>query len=221
MCLEQTINRSSKTSRGIIGNTKRKEFVARWNIIHHELMSVNHVFRKIAGVPLHNTELTVNYTLNFKQIQGNEIKVRKMMAYVLKYENPFKIEDSTELTLHNFLTSAIMPDTVRTGLLSLKESGAKVYSTFRKEQFVDRSKRLSDVIPRTNLKTFSSIEGKKKVSSKIQNKLDKKDIGSGQKKLDIARVQGHDPHEVFKYDLVKRSYLFSDENGLMKKPANH
>ena len=27
MCLEQTINRSSKTSGGIIGNTKRKEFV--------------------------------------------------------------------------------------------------------------------------------------------------------------------------------------------------
>jgi hypothetical protein len=41
MCLEQTINRSSKTSGGIIGNTKRKEFVARWNIIHHELMAVN------------------------------------------------------------------------------------------------------------------------------------------------------------------------------------
>ena len=29
MCLEQTINRSSKTSGGIIGNTKRKEFVTR------------------------------------------------------------------------------------------------------------------------------------------------------------------------------------------------
>ena len=114
-----------------------------------------------------------------------------------------------------------MPDTVRTGLLSLKESGAKLYSTFRKERFVDRSKRLSDVIPRTNLKTFSSIEGKKKVSSKIQNKQDKKDIGSGQKKLDIARVRDHDPHEVFKYDLVKSSYLFSDENGLMKKTAKH
>ena len=63
MCLEQTINRSSKTSGGIIGNTKRKEFVARWNIIHHELMSVNHVFPEIAGIPLHNTELTVNFIL--------------------------------------------------------------------------------------------------------------------------------------------------------------
>ena len=157
---------------------------------YHELMSVNHVFREIAGVPLHNTELTVNYTFHSKQTQENEVKVRKMMAYVLKYENPFKIEDSTELTLHNFLTSAIMLDTVLTGLLSLKDSGAKLYSTFRKERFVDRSKRLSDVIPRTNLKTFSSIEGKKKVSSKIPNKQDKKYIGSGQKKLDIERVRG-------------------------------
>ena len=88
-------------------------------------MSVNHVFREIAGVPLHNTELTVNYTFNSKQTQENEIKVRKMMVYVLEYENPFKIDDSTELTLHNLLTSAVMPDTVRAGLLSPKESGAK------------------------------------------------------------------------------------------------
>jgi len=34
MCLEQTINRSSKSSGGIIGNTRRKEFVAPWNVTH-------------------------------------------------------------------------------------------------------------------------------------------------------------------------------------------
>jgi hypothetical protein len=62
MCLEQTINRSSKTSGGIIGNTKRKEYVTRWNIIHHELMAVNETFRDVTGVQLNNTELTVNHS---------------------------------------------------------------------------------------------------------------------------------------------------------------
>ena len=50
MCLEQTNNQSSKTSGGIIGNTKRKELIALWNITQHELMSVNHTVRKIARV---------------------------------------------------------------------------------------------------------------------------------------------------------------------------
>ena len=50
MCLEQAINRSSKTSGGIIFNTKQKEFVIRWNIIHHELMAVNETFREVTGV---------------------------------------------------------------------------------------------------------------------------------------------------------------------------
>jgi len=62
MCLEQTMNRSSKTSGGIIGNTKQKEFVTRWNIIHHELMAVNQTFREVTGVQLNNTELTINHS---------------------------------------------------------------------------------------------------------------------------------------------------------------
>ena len=33
MCLEQTINRSSKEKGGIIGETKRKDFVSMWNLI--------------------------------------------------------------------------------------------------------------------------------------------------------------------------------------------
>ena len=83
MCLEQTINRSSKTSRGIIGNMKRKEFVTRWNIIHHELMAVNQTFRQVTGVQLNNTELTVNHSFSRRQTQEKESKVDKMIAYIL------------------------------------------------------------------------------------------------------------------------------------------
>ena len=112
MCLEQTINRSSKTSGGIIGNTKRKEFVTRWNIIHHELMAVNQTFREVTGVQLNNTELTVNHSFSHWQTQENECKVDKMIAYILNYQNPFEVKQATELKLHNFLTRAIMPDEI-------------------------------------------------------------------------------------------------------------
>ena len=49
---------------------------------------------------------------------------------------------------------------------------------------------------------------------------DKKGICADQKKLDIARVRGYDPHDVFRYDLVKDSFLF-DSDSLMKKLFKH
>jgi hypothetical protein len=184
-------------------------------------MSVNQTFREIAGVQLHNTELTVNHAFTSRHTQESERSVEKAVSYVLKYENPFTVNQSTEPKLHNLLTRAIMPDEVRKAMSSVKETGAKLVETLRKERFIEKTKRLSDVIPRTNLKTCATVGAKKKVASKTKQKQDKRDIGSGQKKFDIARVRGHDPREIFKYDLVKSSYLFSDEDGLMKKPVKY
>ena len=113
MCLEQTINRSSKSTGGIIGDTQRKEFVARWNIIHHELMSVNEAFREITGVALTNTELIINHSFNMKWTTENSHKVEKMITYILKYENLFVLNQTTELKLHHFLTKIIMPEDVQ------------------------------------------------------------------------------------------------------------
>ena len=45
--LEQSINRSSKDTSGIIGSTKKKEFVAVWNLAYHEILEVDNLFRKI------------------------------------------------------------------------------------------------------------------------------------------------------------------------------
>ena len=55
-----------------LGNTKRKEFVTRWNIIHHKLMSINQTFREVTGVQLNNTELTVNRSFSRRQTEENE-----------------------------------------------------------------------------------------------------------------------------------------------------
>jgi len=142
LCLEQTINRSSKSSGGIIGSTRR-------NIIHHELiMSVNETFRELTGVQLANTELSINHSFSTRQAKESEQKVEQMIWYILKYENPFVVNQSTEPKLHNFLTKAIMTDEVRTAMVSLKESSDSLYRTFRQECLVEKTKRLCDPIPR-------------------------------------------------------------------------
>lgn len=44
-CLEQTINRSQLSCREVIGNTKRKEFVAQWELIYPEILDVVNLHR--------------------------------------------------------------------------------------------------------------------------------------------------------------------------------
>jgi len=100
MCLEQAINRSSKSSGGIIGNTRRKEFVARWNVIHHEQAinrsSVNETFRELTGVQLVNTELSDNHSFSRRQTKESELKVEQMVQYIIQCEKPFIVNKSTE-----------------------------------------------------------------------------------------------------------------------------
>ena len=43
MALEQTINRSQKSACGIIGNTRKKKFVAMWEIIYHEMLTISNI----------------------------------------------------------------------------------------------------------------------------------------------------------------------------------
>ena len=81
---------------------------------------------------------------------------------------------------------------------------------------MEKTKGLSDKITRNNVKTFASADEKKVSTPKMKQKQDKMKLGDAQMQLDIARVRGYDAHEVFTYDLVKSTFLFSDEDGLMK-----
>ena len=40
MALEQTILRSYKSTEGIIGKTKSKEYVSEWALVSHEVLSI-------------------------------------------------------------------------------------------------------------------------------------------------------------------------------------
>ena len=202
MALEQTINKSSKSSGGIIGSTKKKVFVGQWNLTYHELLAVGNAFRQVSGVKATNTELNVSNRFSASQTATNENSVTAMIHYVEKFENPFHVTDDPEARkLHNILTRAVMPDDIRHDLLAMKENGDNNYQKFRKERYIDKAVPLSSVIHRVNIKTFASVTHASRVTDKV--KRDKKSISQGQKMIDLARVRGYDMKEVFKYDLVE------------------
>ena len=218
MALEQTINKSQKSSSGIIGNTKKKEFVAQWELIHHELLGVSNLHRKVSGVSGENCELLLHRELTKSEIAASESKISDIITYIKSHENPVKVVAETEKKLHNIMTQEIMPDEIREDLLGIKKKGRELYGEFRRERYICKSTRLSHTIHRNNLKTFKALKLGKQYTTATQ-KDTKKQIAEAQKVMDIARIRQYDMKHLFEYDIVPgpSSYLF-DPSGLMSKP---
>ena len=77
---------------------------------------------------------------------------------------------------------------------------------------------LSATIHRNNIKSFAHATAAPKPQA--TRKKEKKDLGRGQKLLNLARLRGYSTKELFKYDLVESSYLF-DSNGQMTSPEKY
>ena len=114
------------------------------------------------------------------------------------------------------MTQEVMTSEIRHDLLSVQEKGLELYTAYHRERFVERSKRLSDTIHRTNIKNFQSIHSQKK-ADQTSKKGQKKEFSQVQKVLDLARERKYDSKELLKYDLIPSTYLF-DSEGLMNKP---
>ena len=100
MCLEQAINRSSKGKGGVIGETKRKDFVSMWNLIYHERLAVNNLGRKLNGSGLENDNIRVNHEFTKSETDRQEFNISNM----IKFMNPAHVDIDTERRLHNILT---------------------------------------------------------------------------------------------------------------------
>ena len=62
--LDKTTNRSQKSSGGIIGSTRKKDFVAEWEMIYHEKIAVRSLHQELSGSKPFYHELTVNHKLS-------------------------------------------------------------------------------------------------------------------------------------------------------------
>ena len=214
MCLEQTINRSSKGKGGVVGETRKKSFFTMWNLIYHEMLEVNNLGREISGAQLDKWELVFHHKDNNADITRSESNVRSMMEFILSRENPFSV--TLEPRLHNILNQQIMTEEIRKDLLNLFENGNESYLEFRENRFIQKKEKLSDVIHRHNIKTFVSIRKDKAKTQTINQKTLKINIILAQKIIDLARVRNFDDKRLFEYNLVPTSYLF-DADGLIIK----
>ena len=211
MCLEQTINKSQKSSGGIIGSTKKKQYVAKWELLYHEMLGVGNLFRELSGVNPCNTELTLNHEFRIQETIASEMKIADMVSFIVAHDNPCHVSTDTEPQLHNIMSQEIMTPAIRESLLNIDKKGEELYATFRRERYINKCKKLSDPIHRNMAKTFKDIRSDPTRNVSKKNNEQKKDFANAQRLIDLARVREYDMKHLFEYELVSSSYLFDDK----------
>ena len=155
MALEQTINRSQKSSSGIIGSTRKKTFVAMWELIYHEMLAISNLHRELSGIKTGAYRLAAEHALSKSDIATGEQQVQAILTAIEQNENPFQLVP-VERKLHNILTQETMTEEIRSQILNVTEIGKTAYHQLRAERFVEKSVRFSSPIHRINLDIFQS-----------------------------------------------------------------
>ena len=99
MALEQTINRSKKSTSGIIGSTKK--YVAMWDIICHEMLAISNFFRELSGVRTQYQQ-DVNNSFSKCDIEFRKRNIQAILTVIENNENPFR-KDTTQQKLYNVM----------------------------------------------------------------------------------------------------------------------
>ena len=120
MKLEQTIQRSQKSTGGIIGQTKQLEYVTKWEIVYHEILSITNAFREMANTNLGSRETEVHHELDKRFCSMFSSQVKTVGEFILEKGNPYKM---LAQNLYNFVsgtTTHCLRDNRHQNLIKIK-----------------------------------------------------------------------------------------------------
>ena len=97
------INRSQKSVGGIIGQTRQREYITKWEIVYHEILAISNTFRDLTHPKLGSNETNVHYKLdkNFCKFFNTDVDNEKGNPYVM-----------LELNFYNITSKEIFSDIV-------------------------------------------------------------------------------------------------------------
>ena len=154
LALEQTQNRSSAVTGGLIGITKNEDAMQRWVLLYPFKNSIHEALSSYLGIQADSTS-DIKYHNEWTQPRIN--KDEKDIQNIIKYFNACNpCNDNENCVLRNIYTGQLADESSSQCLLNIVENGEAMLSTYENERFVQKSKKLSDPIKKTSIskKTF-------------------------------------------------------------------
>ena len=136
--LEQTIQKASKGSDGIVGQVKNLSFTIEWQLTFHEIMLISNNFREKLN---ENSMKCSDISYPHHEFKGNNATmIHKRLASLLEFirdkGNPY-ITQAPGIRLHSIITKQLTVEEVKVRLLQIQENGNKVVQEFHKERLID------------------------------------------------------------------------------------
>ena len=102
MKLERSINRSAKSTHGIIEQTHLQQYVTEWQLIYHGVLDITNVFREILCSDTVKGETYIHRDLSKSSISAINNSVAAVTKFSEKLGNPFMCSGNT--LLKNFVS---------------------------------------------------------------------------------------------------------------------
>ena len=204
--LEKQYNKPAKSSSGVIGFTRRKEAVCRWNIIKHEKHQYSEALSNICNYNPEDT-YTLHHEFTPTKIEIDKSGVERMVDLYNNRTNIFSLEKD----VMNIVTGEKVDVTA---YLTCIKVGEEEYKHFKKHRLEDKSVKLFDTIK--NVTTLTTSDRKTQ-----QKKPDlKKESLKFMRRLDIARLRGFDIQELLKHEITSTSFYLTKDHMLRKSPKS-
>lgn len=206
--LESQYNKQAKSSSGIIGVTRRKEAVCKWDLIKHEKSSYSNLLRKFAGVN-EEDEYSLHHEFSTKKSESDQASINRVISYISDRGNPFDPECKS---IKNLATGATLEVESSSFLLSCVAKGKEAYTKFVKERLQTKTVKLFDTIPKTRrTKRRSKAWAPPDVNKETIHFL---------RMIDYSRLRQLDIPEILKHEIVQTSFYLTKDGDLRKSPKS-
>ena len=215
MKLEQTIQRSQKSSKGILGQTRKSTYVAEWELVYHEILMICNAFRNItnSNVMAHS-EAVIHHDLSGNRSEHFHENVTRLLQFMNQHGNPYDINEPVRL--HNFITKQYVNEYTKDRLLNIRKHGLEQYNQFKQERFILKQKKLSELISKVKLPSFDHQTLSQPVTVKL---ITKKELSQAHRDMEIAKERGESIKNILSYDLLPTNTLFAGDSPT--KPVKH
>ena len=203
--LEKAYNKPAKSSAGIIGFTRRKEAVCKWNLIKHEKAKYRNFLYDVCQMD-DDDEYSLHYEFSERITRNDNTSVAALIKNIRQRGNPFDLEQPRRIM--NIATGAVLEKEHEEFYLNYDTLGKANRGEFYKTRLEEKSKQLLDNIPMTRKK-------KKKTESVTKYDLDKETV-KFLRLIDYGRSRGFDMRVLMSYEISPTSFYLT-KDGLMRK----
>lgn len=200
LALEQSQNRSSAVTGGLIGITKNEEAMQRWLLLYPFKNSVHSMLTSYLGIQSDTTgDINSHNEWTQSRINTDENDVESIIK-CFKGCSPFTTNG--ECVLRNIVTGELAEESTSRCLLHVKENGETLLTTYENERFFQKTKKLSDPIQKTKFYNFKDTPSKSIKNTSNKKLQDVTDITIFQKSFMTASQRGLNTRILASYEVL-------------------